>query len=380
MHRAAALLMLPLVGALGACTTDNPAFVAATAACEAGETFVLQEFGLQDANLVDILFVIDNHSGMLSAQQALGRAMPAFVDQLNASPLQWRLAVTSTDSVNDRGNLLTGLAGQTGCPATRPAVLDNDTQNAGVIASCNVVLGESGDPITQGLRTARIAIDTTDNGFSRPDARLVVVFFSSKDDCTPGDGFDRSNPENCYRSPQSLQSLNTLANYFSESARRLDANTRAEGNPVSIFTITPPAGPLPAAGSPLQPVCTGLTAGFVTNRYTALTGFSRLARHSAQLSFCNQRFDDALTTVFEVGVLAPDDELCTAVPMNGAPQAVIFRSRKGAVDEYNADPFGEYLVEGRTDRCPNGAVALSADARGARRHAEVWFCTDSDNL
>jgi hypothetical protein len=357
------------VALVAGCTTENPAWQPPEDACPADQTYYLQEYLLANPDRVDLLFVIDSGEGSLVAQQALARAMPALVQRLNATNgLDWQLAVTSMDASNDRGGLLTGVAGQAGCPGDRPALLRRATPEAGVVAACNVVLGEGGDRFPQAFRTARLAIEDTRNGFSREDARLVVVFVSHRDDCTVGDGFDRSDPANCVQQADRLFSLRDFQNYYAGRTPR-----NRDGNPVSIVAITGP----PAATPSLQPVCTGVSGARAGNRFAALTEFGRLARHSLLLNICVSDFLPFVDPIVQTAIQPSDNALCPSFALAGAPRGALLRESAALLPAAELSTFGDLLLPGPTEFCPNGEVAVSNDAlRGdVPRRVELLYCS-----
>jgi len=369
MHRAITALPLLAIGAatLVGCTQDNPAFIEVQAVCAENEFYVREPFQLANPDEVDILFVVDSGPTSLVAQQALADAMPGFVEDLNGEEdLNWRIAVTSTD-LSDDGRLLTGIAGQAGCPVDRPDFVQRSTSEAATAAACNVVLGQNGDDIRQSFKTARLAVQN--GGFRRDSARLVVVFFSLRDDCTASGGFDRTDVDNCIRDRGNLESVGDYQRFFVN-----DASGR-RGTPVSIVSITGPTNP--EAG--LQAACTGVAQAWSGNRTNALSDFAWLERNSFDTSICALNFAPALADVIDVAVRPADDALCASLPMSGSPEAVVLRANDDA-DPIELSAFGDYITEGSTDWCDNGVIAVSTDAHDAStgHRAEVWFCTETD--
>jgi hypothetical protein len=355
------------VASLMGCTKDNPAFIELQAVCAENEFYVREPFQLANPDEVDILFVVDNGPGSLVAQQALADAMPTFVEDLESdADLDWRIAVTSTD-LSDDGRLLTGIPGQAGCPADSPDYVQGSTQDAGGVAGCNVVIGQNGDAIRQSFKTARLAVQN--GGFRRDSARLVVVFFSLRDDCTAAGGFDRADVDNCIRDRGNLESVGDYQRFFVN-----DASGR-RGTPVSIVSITGPTNP--EAG--LQAACTGVAQAWSGNRTNALSEFAWLERHSIDRSICALNFEPALADAYDVAVRPADDALCASLPMSGSPEAVVLRPNDDA-DPLELSPFGDYMTEGSASWCENGVIAVSTDSHddSTGHRAEVWFCTETD--
>ncbi|MCB9532200.1 MAG: hypothetical protein H6700_10575 [Myxococcales bacterium] len=371
--------MTGAVGAAGAltllfagCRVDNPAFEPPAAVCGAGEYFVGQEFTLADPSKLDVLFVVDNSSGMGVNQQGLASAMPTLVGRLNAiEGLDWRLGVTSTD-LADQGHTLTGGVGSDECGGTRPTFVDRSTADGGRVAGCNVLLGEAGSEFEQGLEAARRAIEGGAD-FMRDDARLLIVFFSSEDDCTAQASLDRSDPNNCVWQPSSLFSVSDFAHFFASSARRGVA-----GNPVSVVSIVgPPDNRSYVAGDLPDPSCEGRAPALSGTRYVTLADSYPLDRYGFFESICATSFVPTMVRIAEQAATVTDDELCVLLPMAREPEAVVLKKDGNAVRDLSI--FGEYLALGATDACANGALSISSDAHGADGNTvEVRFCTTQD--
>ena len=359
-------------GALvSACTEANPAFDPPDPVCEPSEYFVGQPFVLADAGKVDILMVVDNSPGMLANQRALARAMPTLVNGLNAvEGLDWRVGVVSTD-LRDQGQLQTGPAGLADCPENLPSFVERSTPGAGLALGCNVVLGQEGSEFEQGLESARRAIEGGAD-FMRSDARLVVVFFSDEDDCTAQLELDRTDPNNCVWQQGALVSAQDFGRYFAGSARRGLA-----GNPVSVVSIVGPGDNRTyATGEAPEPACQGATPALSGNRYIAIAETPGVDRHGFVDSICASSYVATAERIVAHAVAIPDDELCVSLPMSGAPRSVVLKDGAGNVTA-ELSTFGDYLVSGPTERCPNGAVAISTDAHDAAtgHTVEVRFCT-----
>lgn len=366
------LVLATVAAALGACTKDNPAFVEPEGACDAGEFYVRQEFRLADPQKLDVLFVIDNTEGMTQAQTAFAESVPTLIAGLQARGIDWQIGVISTDLPGDRGELLTGIPGIAQCPVGRPAIVTPTTPQPALSAACNMVVGADGEPFAAGIQAARVAIDDDGSGFNRDDARLLVIFFSADDDCSYAGGFDRSDEANCVAPGAALIDIAELRTWLAQRGR-----PRA-GNPVSVAAVVGPARN-GTPGDPLAPICTGITDARAGNRYAALIESGPLARHSITASYCTDSYDVVMQQILDATV-AGDDSLCASAPMTGEPRAVLVRGAGEDATPTDLSPFGDYLVEGPTPSCANGAVSIAPDAHGgtAGDTVEVWFCTDVD--
>jgi len=151
---------------------------------------------------IDILFVVDNSGSMGEEQANLAANFPHFIEVIDASGLDWHVAVTSTGvdyhyqqtlggitlPVNitggDNGAMLMG----SGCGMTRRWVQKGDA-NAAAQFACTAALGTGGPGDEMPLAAMRAALedrmaDGTNAGWRRDDALLAVVFLTDENDCS----------------------------------------------------------------------------------------------------------------------------------------------------------------------------------------------------
>lgn len=169
---------------------------------------------------LDVLFVVDNSSGMIEEQQALADGASRFIatlDERAGHRLDLHIGVTSTNvgtgPVGGGGDACSGegddgqLLVREDCPALdRPFLVDTaDPQSPdgprvinypegqlGETLSCMVQLGTNGCGFEQQLEAMRRALDgsrSQNDGFVRRDAMLLVVLVTDEDDCS---AFDRA--------------------------------------------------------------------------------------------------------------------------------------------------------------------------------------------
>lgn len=128
---------------------------------------------------LDVLFVVDNSTGMNDYQYELVLAAQAFRAELAANEVNYRIGVISTDYPSDQGRLHT--SGGVKWLAT-------DTQNPDQILGNMLQLGSSGAVQERGRDCAYKALadqglpGSFNEGFLRPQAPLEVVFLSDEDD------------------------------------------------------------------------------------------------------------------------------------------------------------------------------------------------------
>lgn len=135
---------------------------------------------------MDIVFVIDNSFTMEEEQENLRKNYPRFVSVLDAfktktgESIDYRLAVTSTDSDRDKGTFRTnGGSGRSWLEKGDGAVADTFARRA--------TLGTGGSSYERPLESLRLALsdriaDNTNGTFLRPDALLAFVIVTDEDE------------------------------------------------------------------------------------------------------------------------------------------------------------------------------------------------------
>lgn len=135
----------------------------------------VDSFQQASVSKIDVLWVVDNSSSMTEEQENLGRNFDRFLGFLTGAKVDYRIAVTSTDAVNDAGKLLAAEG--------KPAIITNETPNPVAAFSANVkVKGTGGNAREQGLDAARRALELNAGSFLRADAFLFIIFVSDEDD------------------------------------------------------------------------------------------------------------------------------------------------------------------------------------------------------
>lgn len=352
---------LSLAG-LAACTVDNPAFMPPAPPCEAGETYYRQPFQLADPNKVDILFVVDDGTGMAGAQERLAKSMPLLVQALNADAgLDWHIGVTSTDVTGVPGALLYGGANVPGCPNLSTNIITRATPDAAIAASCAVQLGERGSDFEQGWQAARFGLRNT--ALVRPDARKVVIFVSTEDDCSATAAFNQGSAENC----RTQQDLLFDADLFLQTFRGEQSRS---GDALAFVSLIAGTGDPDAA---IQ--CGDVEEAYAGNRYAELA--ESFGRIGVVENICSPSLDRPMQNIIDSVILAPDDVLCLQSSLSREPTNVVLRLNESSDITAELSPYGDYLSLGATASCPQGAIAVSRDAHTAAtgQRVEVWFCS-----
>jgi|JI10StandDraft_1071094.scaffolds.fasta_scaffold04413_6 hypothetical protein len=197
--------------------------------------------------VLDILFVIDNTPSMVAKQRELAKALPQFIQQLEAREAHYHIGIVTTDvgslpqggaafpvdakdaCASERGddgllqilpcgtrpgltpgaraaclNEVSALCatsrfapmdGQrfialdepTGSGNIQPYIIDGRDVAPQIALQCMALLGGSGCALTSPLEAAKRALDghlAGNRGFLRPDSTLSIVFVTDKDDCS----------------------------------------------------------------------------------------------------------------------------------------------------------------------------------------------------
>lgn len=148
---------------------------------------------------MDLLFVIDNSGSMEQEQTNLIANFPAFITVLDASGLEYRVAVTTTarnytyNMTTPLGNIPQSTSGESGAmlqkgTMTKRWIDKGDPDVAGTFSTlANVGTGGSADEMPLGaVRDAfedRMQ-DGTNMGFRRNDALLGIVILTDENDCS----------------------------------------------------------------------------------------------------------------------------------------------------------------------------------------------------
>jgi hypothetical protein len=285
VHRSnQSVVVLIAVTQLAGVTGENRSSVAAFSARDLSDGSALAQFGEPTAvqcerfqlpsAKVDFLFVVDDSGSMQSSQTSLATAAQAAVDALNASSLDWRMAmVTSSYHITGEPNssklrrftrnlnkvrawltqgstCASGVC--SGVPTTPETAQCPGDTSEGSNGGCWVNITGSGDEGVLGA--ARKAIDDltpgTEPGASesltqaRKDASLVVVILADADDQTTGytttAGVCGTNG-NIDRAGNNCESVQTFINFFGNVSSATPP-TNETGKLITVHGIVCPSG------------------------------------------------------------------------------------------------------------------------------------------
>ncbi len=266
-----------LAGVTGANRSSLAAFSAkdlsdGSALAQFGEPTAVQceQFQLPPAK-VDFLFVVDDSGSMRTSQTALAETAQAAVDALNASSLDWRMAmVTSNYHFSNRANsgrlrhftrnvnkVKAWLTENSTCSSGVCTVVDTTPEQAtcpggstqGANGGCWI--GISGNGEEGLLGAARKAIDDITPGSAagtevgdkaRSDASLVVVLLGDADDQTSG---YTSTSFECGGNPDAAgngcEAVQNFINFFGD-ASSAGVPTNKTGKLITMHGIVCPSG------------------------------------------------------------------------------------------------------------------------------------------
>jgi hypothetical protein len=137
---------------------------------------------IESTKKLDILWVIDNSGSMNDEQDALGSNFSAFIDEFIQKQVDFKMAITTTDTSRSylKGAIVPG----------------SDTKLNAAMAQANpqkfiddfralVNVGTSGSGKEKGLEATQGFMEKYGANFLRPDAYLAVVLISDEEDQSP---------------------------------------------------------------------------------------------------------------------------------------------------------------------------------------------------
>jgi hypothetical protein len=154
----------------------------------------IDSFPQQSVPKTDILWVVGNNPWMSSAQAALALSFPKFFAHLQASNLDYRIAVTNSDIYATAGALVGSPKVIVGNSSDKNVA---DTANPQAAFESNIMVGTSGFPRPEALEAASMALNQLQAQataaqtagksvlFLRPDAALFMIFVGDETDYSP---------------------------------------------------------------------------------------------------------------------------------------------------------------------------------------------------
>lgn len=124
-------------------------------------------------NKVDLLMVMDVSSSMTQYKQKFAAQIPAFLEKLDKSEMDYRIGVTTTDlQPGGTGGVLLGT----------PKVLEKGNPNLLDMLQKRINFRVPGSSDELGLESMRRTLQTEGSLLLRKDALLVIIFMTNEDD------------------------------------------------------------------------------------------------------------------------------------------------------------------------------------------------------
>lgn len=162
----------------------------------------IDTYSQRSATKVDVLWVVDNSGSMAEEQENLAKNFQSFIDLFTRGSIDYRIAVTTTDTFKDAGQF-----------KGSPKILTPQTGNVAQAFANNIRVGTAGSPFEAGMDAAEMAlerqrqvnapklaqideckfkcpdaaciqtcVDQFPVDFLRPDAYLYLIFVSDEED------------------------------------------------------------------------------------------------------------------------------------------------------------------------------------------------------
>jgi len=131
----------------------------------------------QSASRIDVLWVVDNSGSMEPRQANLARNFGSFIDVFTQNAIDYRLAITTTDTFKDKGAF-----------KGSPAVITPRTASPVSAFQSNIRVGTAGSPYEAGMDAAVMALDAR--------AALNAPILEARENCRIG-CLNKANASTC---------------------------------------------------------------------------------------------------------------------------------------------------------------------------------------
>jgi hypothetical protein len=154
---------------------------------------------------MDLLFVIDNSGSMSQTLQSLVANLPAFIQRLEGSVVDFRIGVTTTDAYLGHyylnGDHFFKLRDGSGSIHTGVFIVTPETPDLAAVLAKNLNQGVAGSGDERAFSSFKDVLQFSENSeFRRSDAALSVVVISDEDDFSHNDlSDDPTKPTKNYR-------------------------------------------------------------------------------------------------------------------------------------------------------------------------------------
>ena len=192
-------------------------FVVALSACGQESGFSAQTqvdaFSQAPNNQIDILWVIDDSNSIEAEQQLLAQGIGIFAAEMEASGTDFHLGVTSTSFEETGGALITANPGEF-------PYLTNEDADYQQQFQARAQIGTAGSDKEKGIAAGNFALQPSmvgpggpNEGFTRPEAQLLLVYVSDEEDCSDNGALAGEPQDACYTR---MDELPPVANYASQ--------------------------------------------------------------------------------------------------------------------------------------------------------------------
>ncbi len=189
--------------------------------------------GKEDAQKVDILWVVDNSSSMETSQQRLADNFDAFIQQFMTQRLDFQMGVTTTDAYKGKfhqswqTSLLkdAGVRGNSG-----HSILTATTSSLAENFMKNIMQGGGGDSDERAFQSLRDTLQNPQNSrLLRREAHLAVILISDEDDLSHDEANFIENQTPIYHQNPSIHKVGIYKDFLE--------NLKGDPKKVSVHAI-----------------------------------------------------------------------------------------------------------------------------------------------
>lgn len=206
--------------------------------------------GLNDFNFstdtckTDILFVVDNSGSMYTEQTRMAQSFPNFLASLENDSMNYQIAITTTDVINDEGRLLPYSDGSKFISNSTPnavSLFENNIKRDETLACENGNTAACPSNDERGILAANYAVTNArsrgnKNRFFRDEAHLAVVFLSDEDVRGSGGRSDFRNGREI--KGLALSTLDQAPSLVSNVSSYLGSHKTLSAHPIVVTSAT----------------------------------------------------------------------------------------------------------------------------------------------
>lgn len=356
----------------GGCTEPNPGYWGGPRLpeeCRAGEEVVEVFDDFERPEEVDLLLLVANSGEVSAYQEALSKALPAFLEGLEEAELSVQIGVMTTDA-NAKPGLAEAVEVGEECKNNHAQVVNVGDKDWTRSAACNVLQGTNGAARQQPLALLHQVLAEDNSlleGFRRERARLVALVLTNQDDCSGGDWHEK--PQGSIRDQCTWRAddLGDVDEYV--EAIRGTAHT-PEG--FSFVVISgPEVGVQYEEGTAVRAVCSStLGSAYPSPRLTRAAQIA--GEEGLFLSSCVLDLHGHLKQIKERLLARDFVTICPSEPMAHEPLELQGEFEDGQVRPLS---FGaDFVFQGPHKSCQNGAIRLQRQEDSSLKTLELRYC------